>query len=518
MHPVWSENCSRTDRIKLIRKIGQTVNKPFMFENAPGVNPQDLLTAVLCFVDKGENLRALSSLMLLEELEVEDFRLVEASIKIYATIGASDQIINTIEKALKTYPDKKEKIYYFGGAALCNNDSNLYVEKAAIYLRQYLKGAPAHVPALCYYLSAVSSLGRPAESAKTIEKIILASDQPDHNYRVRLIELYLLLNQKSRALKHYNIILSNPSDIKMLSKANLKILDDLAIVFNQPTNEIKVPARYPKTRKDISLNLKKAIKKYVLGNILGVEKFIDKETTFFTMGSCFARHIALALRAQKLEVGHLERVETSPIENLLFLKWLMDPKTVEDEQAEWFESTTSAANAGPEVFRHLLANSKVIILTVGVAPSFFEKGTSKFIIPGSTQAGTLIKSEKYEFRTTTVSENVNSLNEATDIIRILNPKAKIFLTLSPVPLVATFEMPSAVQADCLSKSTLRVAINELLNQNIPNMFYWPSFEIVRWLIPHVDSPFGNDDGSNFHVNEQIINMIMDLYVETYSMK
>ena len=494
------------------------MNKLCVFENLPGVNSQDMLTEVLSLVNKGEHLRALSGLLLLEELKVKDFRLVEAAIKIYLTIGASNQIVNTIEKAVKSFPDKQETIYYFGGAALCANDSNVYVEKAVKFLGQFLKITPAHVPALCYYLSAVSTLGRPAESAKTIEKILLALDQPDHNYRVRLIELYLVLNQKSRARKHYNLISNNPSDIKMLSKVNLKILDDLAIVFSRPTKEIKVPARYPKTRKDISVNLKKAIKKYVLGNIPKVEKFIDKETTFFTMGSCFARHIALALRAQKLEVGHLERVETSPIENLLFLKWLKDPKSVEDEHAEWFESTTNKLDTGPEVFRNLLVYSKVIILTVGVAPSFFEKGTSKFIIPGSTQAGTLIKSEKYEFRTTTVAENVNSLNEATDIIRTLNPEAKIFLTLSPVPLVATFEMPSAVQADCLSKSTLRVAINELLNQNIPNMFYWPSFEIVRWLIPHVDSPFGNDDGSNFHVNEQIINMIMDSYVETYSMK
>ena len=66
------------------------MNKLCVFENVPGVNSQDMLTEVLSLVNKGEHLRALSGLLLLEELKVKDFRLVEAAIKIYLTIGASN--------------------------------------------------------------------------------------------------------------------------------------------------------------------------------------------------------------------------------------------------------------------------------------------------------------------------------------------------------------------------------------------------------------------------------------------
>ena len=84
-----------------------------------------------------------------------------------------------------------------------------------------------------------------------------------------------------------------------------------------------------------------------------------------------------------------------------------------------------------------------------------------------------------------------------------------------MPLKASFEFDSAVQADCLSKSTLRVAAHEILAQGIENVFYWPSFEIVRWLSSHTESPFGKDDQNNLHVNEDIINLIMELFIENH---
>jgi hypothetical protein len=37
-----------------------------------------------------------------------------------------------------------------------------------------------------------------------------------------------------------------------------------------------------------------------------------------------------------------------------------------------------------------------------------------------------------------------------------------------------------MEADCLSKATLRVAVDQLVTST-PYCLYWPAFEIVRWL-------------------------------------
>jgi tetratricopeptide (TPR) repeat protein len=52
--------------------------------------------------------------------------------------------------------------------------------------------------------------------------------------------------------------------------------------------------RYP-TTEFIQNDLKKTISNYVAADLKDVEKFITKESKFFTMGSCFARNISRAL-------------------------------------------------------------------------------------------------------------------------------------------------------------------------------------------------------------------------------
>jgi hypothetical protein len=86
---------------------------------------------------------------------------------------------------------------------------------------------------------------------------------------------------------------------------------------------------------------------------------------------------------------------------------------------------------------------------------------------------------------------------------------------------ATTEFRSAVIADCLSKSTLRVACHEALQElDGERVVYWPSFEIVRWLGAHFghdfEPAFGVDDGNNRHVSTWLVDTIIDLFLETYS--
>ena len=105
--------------------------------------------------------------------------------------------------------------------------------------------------------------------------------------------------------------------------------------------------------------------------------------------------------------------------------------------------------------------------------------------------------------------------------RIAGRQVKMVLTVSPVPLAGTTEFASAVIADCLSKSTLRLACHEVVtSEAAQGVVYWPSFEIVRWLGTHFGPSqppvFGVEDGNMRHVSSWLIDVIIDMFLEHWS--
>jgi hypothetical protein len=63
------------------------------------------------------------------------------------------------------------------------------------------------------------------------------------------------------------------------------------------------------------------------------------------------------------------------------------------------------------------------------------------------------------------------------LLRSVNPRARVILTVSPVPLVATAEDRHVLVSTTYSKSVLRVAA-EALSRKCENATYFPSYEIV----------------------------------------
>ena len=119
-------------------------------------------------------------------------------------------------------------------------------------------------------------------------------------------------------------------------------------------------------------------------------------------------------------------------------------------------------------------------------------------------------------RLSTVEENEANLVKIVELVRSVNPSAPIVLTLSPVPLAATFRGISCLTADCVSKSVLRVALDRTMTRQLPGVYYWPSFEIVRWLGAHVPwSLYGTDDGNPRHVSRYLVGKIIDTFIEAF---
>lgn len=93
-------------------------------------------------------------------------------------------------------------------------------------------------------------------------------------------------------------------------------------------------------------------------------------------------------------------------------------------------------------------------------------------------AGGVFDAAKYRLHNFNVAEVVVDTLEFIDLLRSVNPRARIILTVSPVPLIATASSEQHVLvATTYSKSVLRVACEEVVRQRT-QVAYFPSYEII----------------------------------------
>lgn len=283
-----------------------------------------------------------------------------------------------------------------------------------------------------------------------------------------------------------------------------------------PKTGKKTIGRYPLT-KDFLGDLQSLIKNHIACDLNSEEKFILKSTRFFTMGSCFARNISRSLNQQGYVSNHMEISEhiNTTFANRAFVDMLSDSgiRNANSERIRellpphWDAGTTLEAMRASDVF----------ILTLGVAPAFFDRATGAFVLPRPSGLNSRVLAEKYRFRTTTVQENVDNVLYLIAFIRRLSPQIKIVLTVSPVPMRASFEFESCVAADCLSKSTMRLVAHEVVNNsNLENIIYWPSFEIFRWAGSNSSDYYAADDGASWHVSEDKVDETVKSFINLFS--
>ena len=91
----------------------------------------------------------------------------------------------------------------------------------------------------------------------------------------------------------------------------------------------------------------------------------------------------------------------------------------------------------------------------------------------------------------------------------------VVLTLSPVPLLATHRTISCLTADCVSKSVLRVALDEVMSEQPAGVYYWPSFEIVKWVGANLPWSAYGEEGKARDVNRRLIVEIIDAFIESF---
>lgn len=127
-----------------------------------------------------------------------------------------------------------------------------------------------------------------------------------------------------------------------------------------------------------------------------------------------------------------------------------------------------------DMFRQL----DVFVYTLGLTECWASRldGAVYPLAPGV--AGGSYDPAKYQFVNFGANEVVSDLQEFVRKLRLVNPKAKIILTVSPVPLMATYEPHHVLVANTYSKSVLRVAA-DMVCRSCNEVYYFPSFEIIN---------------------------------------
>ncbi len=269
------------------------------------------------------------------------------------------------------------------------------------------------------------------------------------------------------------------------------------------------PAVFPRSIR-LFEDLERTVRTYVLPGSRPDAPILGPSTLVATFGSCFAEHIAAALRESGVDVFFQKRSET--MDNLVASRRFLDWIVGDDAASPFFNS-----GAERDLYANRFARTEVFIVSLGVAAAYFDRQTGEFALIGAQERG--LVADKYEFRMLSVQENAAHLSRIIRNLRKLNPACRIVLTVSPVPLAATFDRPSAVQADAVSKSTLRATVEAIMSHGIEGVHYWPSFEIVRWMgtyLPPGGPPaFGADDGVTRHVSAWLVRMIIRLFLEYF---
>jgi hypothetical protein len=119
----------------------------------------------------------------------------------------------------------------------------------------------------------------------------------------------------------------------------------------------------------------------------------------------------------------------------------------------------------------------VFVFTLGLTECWRsrEDGAVFPLCPGVS--GGRYSAARHEFVNLGVDEVVADMRRFIELLRGVNPRARVILTVSPAPLAATAERRHVLVSTVYSKSVLRVAC-DTLTRLFENVAYFPSYEIV----------------------------------------
>ncbi|MDG2321162.1 MAG: GSCFA domain-containing protein [Rhodospirillaceae bacterium] len=262
-------------------------------------------------------------------------------------------------------------------------------------------------------------------------------------------------------------------------------------------------------------DMSRLIREFVLPGHIPPSPFLTENDTIITLGSCFARELRFFLSRYGLSSANFWI--PSGLNNTFaladFVSWCVTGK--ETDRGYRYDRTDSGQivewkpDDEQRVYAQHLSDAGAFAFTLGLAEVWEDTQTGQVFWRGVPES--IFDDQRHRFRLSTVEENVSNIREMIKLIRTVNHIAPIVFTLSPVPLKATYRPQSCITSDCVSKSTLRVALDQAINDGAEHVYYYPSFEIVKWLGCSLSfMAFSMEDDNTRHVSRwYVINIIKE---------
>lgn len=271
-----------------------------------------------------------------------------------------------------------------------------------------------------------------------------------------------------------------------------------------------------------------AVNQFILHGWKPEQPFITRDTLLTTLGSCFAQHVEEHLRDRgyKTSISLYGSSEDNFYSHSLIIKcnegfvntfsirtnfdWVLGGE--EPEIHIWHKSEgviREYVDGNRAAAIQMFKNTGCFVITLGLAEVWYDKRTNKVLWTGVPKS--LFNPDHFGFRVSTVDENKANLAAVVDQVRKHLGPVPIIFTLSPVPLRATFRPVSCATASSVSKAILRVAVDELMRERTsdPNLYYFPSYELVTKYIPN---PWEYD---GHHPTRSTITAVMEIFQRAF---
>ena len=238
-----------------------------------------------------------------------------------------------------------------------------------------------------------------------------------------------------------------------------------------------------------------------------------------TAGSCFAQHVARHMRASGFNVLDVEPAPAALSEEtartfgygiysarygniysarqLLQLAqdahsgsveaadvWTKDARfydalrpNIEPQGFESLEEALALRREHLDKVQDLFARMDVLVFTFGLTEAWMDRNTGR-VFP--TAPGTIAGDYDpgvHAFKNFDYGEVRDDFEQFLKLVRAANPKLRVLLTVSPVPLTATATGDHVLAATTYSKSVLRAVAGDLARDH-DNIDYFPSYEMI----------------------------------------
>jgi hypothetical protein len=279
-----------------------------------------------------------------------------------------------------------------------------------------------------------------------------------------------------------------------------------------------------------------------------IKPLFGPDDVVFTIGSCFAERIRVALTERGVKVGppmqeipmspgryRIDRLPARP--HMDYFNTFTVRQEFERYAGEWVQDGDdywatkdpfwNGEHAYQDPYRRMIFGrtpedlaqalklvnaaidkginqANVFFMTFGMAEVFRNRKTGLMACQKPGYAGGS-GADETEFYMSSYEENYANVAKVVDIINRVRPDAQIVVTVSPVGLARTFGDQDILAANTEGKSILRAALGAVARK-YDNVTYFPSYEIVM-----ANSPFSFREDDGRHVNNWVVSKIVEAF-------